>query len=202
MTSSRSPIRGPKRRSAAPAPAATPAKRARSKLAKENDLTADEEAEIKEVFSLFASSHPEFPDEKLGVIPAEDVRKALVALALSPNSSNELSSILSAVDPTNTGYIPYSPFLSVAAAKLHARDDDDDAARAAEVDEAFRLFTRGKDGPITLSHLKRIARELKEDSVGEELLRDMILEANGGGGVAAGVTLEQFRDVMGRAGVF
>jgi len=30
----------------------------------------------------------------------------------------------------------------------------------------------------------------------------MILEANGGAGVQAGVTLEQFRDVMARAGVF
>lgn len=52
-----------------------------------------------------------------------------------------------------------------------------------------------------MNHLKRIARELKEDSVGEELLRDMILEANGGG-VGEGVTREQFRDVMDRAGVF
>lgn len=69
------------------------------------------------------------------------------------------------------------------------------------MDAAYRLFTRGSDGPITLNHLKRIARELKEDSVGEGLLRDMILEANGGG-VGEGVTREQFRDVMARAGVF
>lgn len=38
--------------------------------------------------------------------------------------------------------------------------------------------------------------------MGEELLRDMILEANGGAGVGEGVSLEQFRDVMMRAGVF
>lgn len=64
------------------------------------------------------------------------------------------------------------------------------------------MFTRGSNGPITLNHLRRIARELKEDEVGDDLLRDMILEANGGDGVAAGVNVEQFRDVLSRAGVF
>lgn len=74
---------------------------------------------------------------------------------------------------------------------------------AEEVDAAYRLFTRGSEGPITLGHLRRIARELKEEgSVGEELLRDMILEANGGEGVNVGVSREQFREVLGRAGVF
>jgi Ca2+-binding EF-hand superfamily protein len=73
---------------------------------------------------------------------------------------------------------------------------------SAEVDAAFQLFTKGTDGPITLGHLRRIARELKEDSLGDDLLRDMILEANGGAGVNSGVTLEQFHDVMTRAGVF
>lgn len=72
---------------------------------------------------------------------------------------------------------------------------------SAEVDTAFQLFTRGTDGPITLSHLRRIARELKEDS-GDALLRDMILEANGGAGVDVGVSLEQFHEIMLRAGVF
>ena len=121
------------------------------------------------------------------------------ALGLPPSDSSELYSILSALDPTRSGHVPYAPFLSVAAAKLRSRDDDDTAA---EADAAFRLFTRGSDGPITLGHLRRIARELKEDSVGEDLLRDMVLEANGGAGVNDGVSLEQFHDVMMRAGVF
>lgn len=95
--------------------------------------------------------------------------------------------------------MPYEPFLSVAAAKLRSRSED---AMVAEVDAAFQLFTRGSDGPITISHLRRIARELKEEGLGDELFRDMILEANGGAGVAEGVSLEQFHDVMMRAGVF
>lgn len=72
---------------------------------------------------------------------------------------------------------------------------------AAEVDDAYKLFTRGHGGPISLGQLRRIARELKEN-VDDELLKDMILEANGGAGLSAGVTLEQFHDVMTRAGVF
>lgn len=42
---------------------------------------------------------------------------------------------------------------------------------------------------------------LKED-VDEELLKDMILEANGGAGVARGVKMDEFDGVMRRAGVW
>ena len=82
--------------------------------------------------------------------------------------------------------------------KLHARTSD---SISAEIESAYRLFTRGGEGPISVAHLRRVARELKED-VSEDLLRDMIREGNGGDGVNTGVTLEQFREVMTRAGVF
>ncbi|GAM34582.1 EF-hand superfamily Ca2+-modulated protein [Talaromyces pinophilus] len=187
----------PKRRNA---PAAPKEKKARqSKLAKENNITAEEENEIKEAFGLFADKNEEFKDEKEGVMRTRDVRRALVALGLPPDSSSELSSIVAAVDPTSTGFVTYDAFVSVAAAKLHMRGDD---ALDAEVDAAYRLFTQGSDGPITFHHLRRIARDLKEDNVGDDLLKDMIREANGGDGLQKGVTLEQFRDVMARAGVF
>ncbi|KLJ06757.1 hypothetical protein EMPG_17751 [Blastomyces silverae] len=189
----------PKRRSA-PSSSATPKeKRTRqSKLAKENDITGDEEAEIKEAFHLFSTKSDEYPAEKEGVIRTQDVRRALIALGLPPTDQKELASILSAVDPTSTGIVTYEPFLSVCALKLHSRSDD---AIAAEVEHAYRLFTRGTVGPISVAHLRRVARDLKED-VSEELLRDMVREANGGDGLHAGVSLEQFREVMVRAGVF
>ncbi|KAL1956045.1 hypothetical protein VTO42DRAFT_7860 [Malbranchea cinnamomea] len=173
-----------------------------SKLAKENNLSAEEEAEIKEAFHLFATE-PDEDDEELagekeGVIRTQDVRRALIALGLPPKDNEELASIIAALDPTRCGYTTYEPFLSVAALKLHSRTED---SISADVEHAYRLFTRGSDGPITLSHLRRVARELKED-VSDELLRDMIQEANGGEGISKGVTMEQFRDVMLRAGVF
>ena len=83
--------------------------------------------------------------------------------------------------------------------------------RDEEVEEGFRLFLGvGKDGTggvreqrITLGMLRRVARELKlEGEVGEEVMRDMILEANGGAGVERGVKLGEFEGVMRRAGVF
>ena len=107
--------------------------------------------------------------------------------------------------------------MAICALKLHARDDGDyddpesDAHRA-EVDEAFRLFT-GSAGDaaatatssstptLTLAHLKRVAMTLKQD-VDEALLRDMILEANGGAGVGRGVSRAEFDEVMRRAGAW
>lgn len=82
-----------------------------------------------------------------------------------------------------------------------------------EIDEAFRLFIGGGgagggggggggvDEVITIGALRRVARELKED-VAEGLLKDMILEANGGAGVGKGVRRGEFEAVMRRAGVF
>ncbi|PGH30374.1 hypothetical protein GX50_06851 [[Emmonsia] crescens] len=189
----------PKRRGAPSSSTGPREKRTRqSKLAKENGITGDEEAEIKEAFHLFSTKSDEYPTEKEGVIKTQDVRRALIALGLPPADQKELTSILSAVDPTSAGLVTYEPFLSVCALKLHSRSED---AISAEVEHAYRLFTRGAAGPISVAHLRKVARDLKED-VSDELLRDMVREANGGDGLHAGVSLEQFREVMVRAGVF
>lgn len=94
--------------------------------------------------------------------------------------------------------------MAICALKLHARDDDS-AAHAAEVDEAFALFTAtattAGSSVITMAHLKRVAATLKQD-VTDDLLRDMILEANGGAGVGKGVGRDEFEVVMRRAGVW
>ena len=79
-----------------------------------------------------------------------------------------------------------------------------------EVEEAWRLFVshNSREGGgageerITLKTLKRIARVLKlEGEVGEGVLGDMILEANGGRGVGRGVGRGEFEGVIRRAGV-
>ena len=89
--------------------------------------------------------------------------------------------------------------MAIAALKLHNRSEE---SRKDEVETAFRLFTRGSgQAKITMGMLKRIARELKED-VSDQVLKDMILEANGGSGVNSGVALQDFEGVMRRAGVF
>jgi len=134
---------------------------------------------------------------------ADSRARPLRALGIPPKDGPELSEFISILDPDSEGYATYEPFFAICALKFHARDHDSDA-HARELDEAYRLFTHGSSsssGPITVAHLRRVAALLKED-VGEDLLRDMILEANGGEGVAAGVRKEEFDEVMRRAGVW
>ncbi len=109
---------------------------------------------------------------------------------------------MSILDPDDEGYAPFAPFVAICALKLHARDRDSDA-HATEVDEAFALFTAPAGGAdvITMAHLRRVAATLKQD-VSDDLLRDMILEANGGAGVGKGVGRDEFESVMRRAGVW
>jgi Ca2+-binding EF-hand superfamily protein len=124
-----------------------------------------------------------------------------------------VSSILATIDPLNTGFVEFIPFLSYAAIAMHTKengsDEDEDEefhaeSNAEEVSAAYRLFTHGAAGPITMAHLKRVAKELRED-VPDDVLKDMILEANGGvkgkGNHVGGVSLEEFEQVMRRAGL-
>lgn len=125
-----------------------------------------------------------------------------------------MPSILSTIDPLNTGFVSFVPFLSYTAIAIHSKDqgsDEDDEedeyreeSNAEEVKAAYRLFTHGTAGPITLAHLRRVSKELRED-VPDDVLKDMILEANGGvkgqGKEAGGVSLEDFESVMKRAGL-
>jgi Ca2+-binding EF-hand superfamily protein len=124
-----------------------------------------------------------------------------------------VSSILATIDPLNTGFVEFVPFLSYAAIAMHTKEDgseedEEDEFRAEsnaeEVSAAYRLFTHGGSGPITVAHLKRVAKELRED-VPDDVLKDMILEANGGikgkGSHVGGVSLEEFEEVMRRAGL-
>ncbi|EMR69807.1 putative ef-hand superfamily ca2+-modulated protein [Eutypa lata UCREL1] len=177
-----------------------------SKLAKEHNISARQEREIKEAFALF--SEP-MEGEKEGVIPSGDVRRAMVALGIPPTKA-ELREFLEILDPDEEGYASYEPFVAICALKLHAKDDGDEGpesdAHRKEVDEAFALFASGggEETPmtLTLAHLKRVAMTLKQDDVDEALLRDMILEANGGAGVGRGVSRAEFDEVMRRAGAW
>lgn len=121
-------------------------------------------------------------------------------MGVPPSSSSELQDLLDAADPDESGTISYAHFVAVAALKLGNRSEE---SQQKEVEEAFRLFTSmgGEDGKITMACLKRVAGVLKED-VPNSVMRDMLLEANGGSGVGRGVGLKDFEGVMRRAGVF
>jgi Ca2+-binding EF-hand superfamily protein len=134
------------------------------------------------------------------------------SLNLAPDKS-EIPSILATIDPLETGFVEFIPFFSYAAIAMHNKEEGDDEgeeeeyqaeSNAEEVSAAYRLFTHGGTGPITIAHLRRVAKELRED-VPEDVLKDMILEANGGvkgkGKEVGGVSLEDFESVMKRAGL-
>ncbi|KAI9891190.1 MAG: centrin, EF-hand protein [Vezdaea aestivalis] len=209
----------PPRKRARSSKALKPAKPTpRSSLAKSANISAAQESSIREAFSLFAISGrsegvpSEFKSETDGVIRREDVRRVLISLGTPPADKSETVSFLEALDPTETGFVTYAPFVAVAALKIRARekeepgDEDGDGDvemsdgeqgwKGSEVGDAFQLFTKGGDGPITLGMLRRVARELKED-VDDEMLSAMLSEAGG-----PMVDREMFAEVMRRAGVF
>lgn len=189
----------PKRKqpAAASASAAKPPAKRRSKLAKENNITAEEEAEIQEAYNIFRQYSEEL-DTKEGAIPTADVRRCLIALNAPPKDNAELRELVETVDPDDSGWVDYERFVAIAALKLHARHDDPEA-QSEEVQKAYALFTRGQERDINISDLRRVAKELRED-VPEGVLKDMIREATAGG--LGGVNIEDFESVMTRAGVF
>lgn len=98
--------------------------------------------------------------------------------------------------------------MAVAALQLQSRDDDEVGE---EVESAFKLFLevgeekgKGDKGQerITVNGLRRVAKALGQD-IKEEVLRDMVMEANGMGpeGIRRGVVKEDFVGVMRRTGM-
>lgn len=113
-----------------------------------------------------------------------------------PTDKAELQELLETVDPEKTGWVGYEHFLAVAALKLHAKHEDPNAANE-EIQKAYVLFTKGEQRDINLNDLRRICKELREE-VPDNVLKDMIREATGGG--LGGVGMEDFESVMRRAG--
>ncbi|EXJ65906.1 uncharacterized protein A1O5_10882 [Cladophialophora psammophila CBS 110553] len=176
----------------------------RSKLAKENDITAEEETAVKEAWSLFRLDEvEEYEDEKEGVIRTRDVQNVLKAQGLAPSSPSQMQEFIDTLDPESEGYVRYPHYLALCAIQLKSKTDE---TKAEEVESAFNLFhpgqgNGGQEQVIRLQDLRAVATTLKEQ-VDDDVLKTMILEANGGKGVGRGVNMEEFQAIMTRAGVF
>ena len=94
--------------------AAKPVTKRRSKLAKENDITAEEETEIQEAYNIFRVYPDELEDSKDGAIPTADVRRCLIALNAPPKDNAELSELIETVDPDDSGWVDYERFVAIA----------------------------------------------------------------------------------------
>lgn len=190
----------PKKRAAATPKATKSApKPRRSKLAKDNDLTAEDEREIQEAWAIYRDNTVSgYEDEKEGVIPTTKVKLVLKALGIEPKAQQDMDEYIEILDPEAEGYVTYAHFVELAAIQINSKADE---TRDEEVEKAFKLFTSGGERPITFQDLRRIAGLLNQD-VSDDVLKAMIIEANGGNQVGSGVDMEQFREVMSKAGVF
>jgi Ca2+-binding EF-hand superfamily protein len=127
----------------------------------------------------------------------------LTALGIS-SSKDDITETIETLDPDDEGYITYESFLAYAAIRLNIMaEEEDEDSRAQEVQQSYNLFTRSGDGPITMAHLRRVAKTIREE-VDDQTLKEMIMEANGTGkdGWKNGVTIEEFEAVLQRAGVY
>lgn len=114
-----------------------------------------------------------------------------------------MQEFLETLDPESEGYVTYPHFLALCALQLKSKPDE---TKAEEVETAFNLFhpspgTSDGEQVIRLQDLRAVAKVLKED-VSDDVLKAMILEANGGRGVGSGVSMEDFQAILTRAGVF
>jgi len=108
------------------------------------------------------------------------------------------------LDPEEEGYVTYATFLEYAAMRINAEAEEEGDERVErEVGELWDMFRGKGEGNITIAHLRRVAKTIRED-IDDETLKQMIMEANGKGGSSwkDGVTMEEFGDVLKRAGVF
>ncbi|KAK5094284.1 hypothetical protein LTR70_004176 [Exophiala xenobiotica] len=176
----------PKKKGAVRPKAAKPAaKGRRSKLAKDNDLSIEDEREIREAWAIYRDDSVEgYEDEKEGVIPTSKVKMVMIALGIEPKSQKDMDEYIEILDPESEGYVTYTHFVELAAIQINNKSDE---TKDEEVEKAFKLFTSGG---------------LLNQDVGDDVLKAMIVEANGGNNVGSGVDMEHFREVMSRAGIF
>jgi len=114
-----------------------------------------------------------------------------------------MDEFIETLDPDSSGYVTYPHFLALCALQLKSKTDE---TKEEEVETAFNLFAHGQVNTagvqvISLNDLRAVARTLKEE-VSDDVLKAMILEANGGSGISRGVGIDDFRAIMTRAGVF
>ena len=138
-------------------------------------MTEQQQAEIKEAFSLFDASGS-------GSIDIKDLKVALRALGFEP-AKQEIKRLIKDLnnnpqrggddkDKEGVVLIDYSDFLNIMITKMSERDNE------TQLEKAFILFSQDKDH-ITFEDLSRVANELGENMTDEELLH-MIQEAESG----------------------
>eukprot|EP00746_Dinoflagellata_sp_MGD_P150952 gnl/MRDRNA2_/MRDRNA2_82695_c0_seq1.p1 gnl/MRDRNA2_/MRDRNA2_82695_c0~~gnl/MRDRNA2_/MRDRNA2_82695_c0_seq1.p1 ORF type:complete len:190 (+),score=71.13 gnl/MRDRNA2_/MRDRNA2_82695_c0_seq1:80-571(+) len=149
------------------------------KAKKPTELTETQKVEIKEAFELFDT-------DGSGSIASGELKVAMKALGFEPKPG-EIEKLIHSVDDDGDGEMDYDDFERMMEQKILNKDQKDDLLKA------FSCFDDDKTGKISLTNLKRVAKELGE-TLSEEDLKEVIAESDKDGD--GELSLDEFLAVM------
>merc|ERR1712031_66032 len=133
----------------------------------------------KEAFELFDT-------DGSGSIASGELKVAMKALGFEPKPG-EIEKLIHSVDDDGDGEMDYDDFERMMEQKILNKDQKDDLLKA------FALFDDDKTGTISLTNLKRVAKELGE-TLSEDDLKEVIAESDKDGD--GELNLDEFLAVM------
>ncbi|WJX65408.1 putative calcium-binding protein cml13, variant 2 [Trifolium repens] len=126
-------------------------------------LTPQKRQEIKEAFELFDT-------DGSGTIDAKELNVAMRALGFEM-TEEQIEQMIADVDKDGSGAIDYDEFEHMMTAKIGERDTKE------ELMKAFHIIDQDKNGKISATDIKRIAKELGENFTDREI-QEMVDEAD------------------------
>ncbi|KAJ6412989.1 CALCIUM BINDING PROTEIN [Salix viminalis] len=126
-------------------------------------LTQQKKQEIKEAFELFDT-------DGSGTIDAKELNVAMRALGFEMNEE-QINQMIADVDKDGSGAIDFDEFAHMMTAKIGERNTKE------ELTKAFRIIDHDKNGKISVTDIKRIAKELGESFTDREI-EEMVEEAD------------------------
>ncbi|XP_049741344.1 centrin-4 [Elephas maximus indicus] len=149
------------------------------KRAAKIELNETQKQEIKEAFDLFDV-------DGSGTIDVKELKIAMQALGFEPKKE-EIKKMIAEIDKGGIGTIGFEDFFAIMSMKMSEKDEKE------EILKAFKLFDDDDTGSITLSNIKRVAKELGENLTDDEL-QEMLDEADRDGDGA--INEEEFLRMM------
>lgn len=126
-------------------------------------LTQQKKQEIKEAFELFDT-------DGSGTIDAKELNVAMRALGFEM-TEEQINQMIADVDKDGSGAIDFDEFVYMMTAKIGERDSKQ------ELTKAFQIIDQDKNGKISVSDIKNIAKELGEHFTDAEI-HEMVEEAD------------------------
>ncbi|KAJ7944420.1 centrin2 [Quillaja saponaria] len=126
-------------------------------------LTQQKRQEIKEAFELFDT-------DGSGTIDAKELNVAMRALGFEM-TEEQINQMIADVDKDGSGAIDFDEFAYMMTAKIGERDTKE------ELMKAFNIIDQDKNGKISVTDIKLIAKELGENFTDRDI-QDMVDEAD------------------------